>query len=275
MLFLHPFAPACSRCHNGHMQQRRVQAAVFFFLSAVLMVGLVFVPFSWAGLQPEVCGVQNCYCEPFRTGFFVKQPVTALSNLGYVLVGALILASAPATANLLGRGATYRRWFAAAAVAAGLASYLSHASLTRAGEWLDLMGVYQLLLLLLVYSLQRLTGRTFLTAYAAALLILALQMIYAPAWQQAVIAALLAAWVVVEFALRRVWRPRGRNRYALLALVLFAAGAGIWAANGQSPVCPPGAFPWHVAWHLLSAAAFGLLYRYYQTETLSKPQNTP
>ncbi len=253
------------------MQKRSVQAAALFLLSAGLMIGLAFVPFSWTGFLPEVCGTQNCYCEPFRAGYFVRQPLTALSNLGYVLAGALILASA-ARENLPGRGEDFRRWFAAAAFITGWASYLSHASLTRAGEWLDLMGVYQLLLLLLVYSLQRLTGRTFRTLYLAALALLALQMIYAPGWQQIVIAVLLAGWVLIEFRLRRARRLRGQMRYALLALVLFAAGAGIWAANGRAPACPPGAFPWHVAWHLLSAAAFALLFRYYQTETSQAPE---
>lgn len=254
------------------MHKRYLPAAAVFLLSAGLMIGLVFVPFSWAGFLPEVCGVQNCYCEPIRAGYFVRQPLTALSNLGYVLAGALILASDPARENPLGRGPVYRRWFAAAAVTTGWASYLSHASLTRAGEWLDLMGIYQLLLVLLVYSLQRLAGRTFRAIYIVALLLLALQMIYAPRWQQAVIAALIGGWMLVEFLLRRVRYTRGQNHYALLALVLFAAGASIWAANGRAPICPPGSFPWHVAWHMLSAAAFGLLYRYYQTESIKAPE---
>lgn len=274
MLFRCQFAITSLRCHNAPMQKRSVQAAAFFFLSAGLMIGLVFVPFSWAGLQPEVCGVQNCYCEPFRAGYFVLQPLTALSNLGYILAGTLILASSIARENPKIRANDYRGWFAAAAYITGWASYLSHASLTRAGEWLDLMGVYQLLLLLLVYSLHRLTGRTFHAGYAAVLFLLGLQMIYVPGWQQAAIAVLLAGWVLVEFALRRARRPRGKMRYALLAVVMFAAGSGIWALNGRAPACPPGAFPWHIAWHLLSAAAFGLLYRYYLTETITEPEIT-
>lgn len=253
--------------------KRSTLAVSVFLLSAVLMTGLVFVPYSWAGFLPEVCGVQNCYCEPFRSGSFVRQPLTALSNLGYVLVGALILLSTPAAGNRLRSQGMFQVWFAVAALITGWASYLSHASLTRAGEWLDLMGVYQLLLLLLVYSLQRLTGNTLTVAYGAALLLLAGQMIARPGLQQIVIAALLAGWIVVEFVLRWKRKSRGRNRLAVLALIFFAVGAGIWAANGRAPVCPPGAFPWHIAWHLLSAAAFGLLYRYYLTETISRPRS--
>ena len=248
---------------------RQYTAALLFFLSAGLMVALTQVAFSWASFAPEACGVRNCYCEPFRAGFFVRQPITALSNLGYVLVGALILAAAPSRQkNALQNERLFPRWFAAALFITGWASFLSHASLTRLGEWLDLMGVYQLLLVLLVYSLHRLTGRNFLVFYGVALFVFGAQMVIAPQWQQVIIAGILSAWVAAEVSVRKLRRPQGKNRFTLLAVIFFAAGAGIWMFNGRAPQCPPGAFPWHLAWHLLSAAAFRFLYRYFDSETL-------
>jgi len=245
-------------------------AAGFFLLNAALMLALVFVRFSWAGFLPEACGLRNCYCESFRSGYLVLQPVNALSNLGYVLVGALILGSRGFGSEHAPRHFT--RWFGAAAVITGLCSYLSHASLTRLGEWLDLMGVYQLLLVLLVYSLHRLTDKNWNRLFLAGIILGGLRMALWPAAQQAVIALLVAGWAAAEFAARRhrllqgERTPKAEKRFTILAVLLFAAGAGIWAANGRAPECPPGNFPWHVAWHLLSAAAFGSLYLFFQSE---------
>lgn len=250
------------------MEHRR-PAVIILLLSATVMVALTWLPFSWAGWALEACALRNCYCEPVRNGYFVLQPVTALSNLGYVLVGALILAaSATQRGNPLAQGRRFARWLGGAAIITGWASYLSHASLTRAGEWLDLMGVYQVLLALLVYSLHRWSGRTAVGLYGAALLVLGAQMILAPAWQQIVIGVLLAAWVVVEGMAQWRMRPRANRRFAAAAAALFASGAAIWSWYGRAPVCAPGEFPWHVAWHLLSAAAIGCLYWYYRSEDL-------
>lgn len=244
-------------------------ATGFLLLNAALMVALVFVRFSWAGFLPEACGLRNCYCESFRSGYLVLQPVNALSNLGYVLVGALILGSRGLGSEPAPR--RFTRWFGAAAVITGWCSYLSHASLTRLGEWLDLMGIYQLLLVLLVYSLHRLTGKNWNRLFLTGIILGALQMAFWPVGQQAVIGLLIAGWAVAEFAARRrllhgEQSPKGEKRFTILAVLLFAAGAGIWAVNGRSPECPPGSFYWHVAWHLLSAAAFGSLYLFFQSE---------
>lgn len=250
------------------MEHRR-RAVFVLLLSTMLMVGLTWLPFSWSGWAPEACALRNCYCEPLRYGYFVLQPVTALSNLGYVVVGTLILAArAPQQANPLARGRRFARWLGVAAVVTGWASYLSHASLTRAGEWLDLMGVYQVLLALLVYSLHRSSGRTVGWLYGVALLALGAQMAFAPAWQQVVIGGLLAAWAAVEGYAQWRLRPHASRRYAAFAIVLFAAGAAIWAWYGRAPACAPGEFPWHVAWHLLSAAAIACLFWYYRSEDL-------
>jgi hypothetical protein len=253
----------------------RARLSGAFLLSAGLMILLARVPYSWSGWIPETCALHNCYCEPFRTGYFVLQPITAFSNLGYILAGIVILSEKKqvnmqsfqnrnpmitAPAWIIGYGVTLNLtgWF----------SFFSHSSLTRVGEWFDLMGVYLLLCLLLIYNLKRagIQRQPLDIIYVLLILILGLQMVWVPQLQQVCITLLLTAVLAAEVWVRLKVHPAGNNRYYPGAIALFAVGAAIWAANGRAPVCAPGSFPWHIAWHLLSAAAAFLLFRYYLTE---------
>src|SRR5512143_521782 len=110
---------------------------LFILLSCLLLV-LRTVPYSWESWQPEICRLRNCYCEPFHNGLFVLQPVNAYSNLGYLLVGVLILGYLPALSNaqnnktnLMHVQPAYALTYGTAVLAAGLFSFFSHSSLTR------------------------------------------------------------------------------------------------------------------------------------------------
>lgn len=251
----------------------RARALLAFLFSTGVMVALTFVPFDWTTWAPEVCRLRNCYCEPFRWGTFVLQPVTSLSNLGYLLAGWMILAAIPSLPhdddNPMRAHHAFAYWQGIALNITGWFSFLSHASLTRAGEWLDLMGVYQLAGFLTLYNLRRLFRlpmAMLLAIYLLVLAVLGFQMAVAPQIQQICIAVLLGAAGLLEVAARLRHHPMGKNRIYIAALALFAAGAILWGSYGRAPECPPGAFPWHIGWHLLSAAAAGLLFFYYKSE---------
>ena len=46
---------------------------------------------SWPGADSGCVAQEDCYCEAFRDDGFAVQPVNTASNLGFVLVGLVVL----------------------------------------------------------------------------------------------------------------------------------------------------------------------------------------
>jgi hypothetical protein len=201
----------------------------------------------------------------------VRQPLAAYSNLAYLLVGVLILsAPSPSPGNALRVQPAYARLYGVMTVGIGAGSFFYHASLTRVGEWFDLMGMYALTGFLLLYNLIRwraLSREVFGACYLVLLMALGVGLIWANAWQQVYMAALVVGALVLEGLVLAQRRPRVVWRYLLSGLACFGLGAFFWAGSAPGELCGRlGPIPPHVLWHTLSAAAAGLLYLYYRSE---------
>lgn len=233
---------------------------IWMGLSAVLL-GAGALPSPWASWEADPCRAVNCVCERLGAGA-VAQPVAAHSNLGFVLVG-LLVGAAPDPAGTR----WYRRVFGAAALAAGLGSWFYHASLTRAGEWFDILGLYALTGALLWANLARLRrrpgGPRWLAGYLVSLAGLGGQMAVARELQLVIFAALIAATLLTEAVL---WLRGDRPRHALFlaaGLASFGSGAAAWLWEARLPCDPAGLWQWHAVWHALAALAVALLFVYY------------
>lgn len=236
-----------------------------FLGAAALLAALSALPAPWAGWARDGCERANCYCEPL-TGRFVEQPWAAYSNLGFIAAGLWMLAAPRAGGNLLCARPAYAGMFAATALGTGFGSFFYHASLTRLGEWLDLVGLYLFTSSLLVYGLARLTGEArparWLALYAGLNLAGGLQMLWAREWQQVVFGALAAGALGVEVCVLIRRRPRVRWLFLGAALAGFIIGAALWTA----PCAAGWPFPPHAGWHLLAAATQVWLFAYYRSE---------
>jgi predicted membrane channel-forming protein YqfA (hemolysin III family) len=248
----------------------RVSLALFALVTLAAL-GLNALPVSdqlWAAWQPDGCRAMNCYCEPFRASL-ILQPLGAYSNLGFVFVGALILGAAHRTQD--GRRAHFSA-YGVSAIAIGAGSFFYHASLTRVGEWFDLVGLYALTGLLVLFNLARLrplSGAAFALALLAITTLGGVQMIVARELQQVVFVILAAGALILETRVQIVKRPRAQKRYLYTALACFGAGAFVWILDGSALPCWPDApLTWHAVWHLLAAASVGLIYLYYRSEML-------
>lgn len=239
------------------------------------MVALSLIPYSWMDWTPEACRLRNCYCEPFRTGYFVLQPFTAFSNLGYILAGLFVLSrvnnrtiALSLPFNPMRNDHAWGIGYGVCLLVTGWFSFFSHASLTRVGEWFDLMGVYTLLSFLIAYNFRRLGSSHLIPIllFSSVLVVLGFQMVFVPEWQQTIITVLVFGTISAEVLAKKVKHPESQTRLLLLAIALFATGASIWAVNGRVPICHPGEFPWHIAWHLLSAGAALVLFQYFWKE---------
>jgi len=250
--------------------QLRLPLAVFAFITAAT-IALSWLPNVWHDWSPDYCRNVNCYCEPLRNRF-VLQAINAYSNLGFVLVSLLILGQA-IPQQPLPREAyqTHFRIYGLAALLIGAGSFFYHASLTRVGEWFDLMGLYLFTSFLLLYNLARLrplNGVTFAAIYIGLSSLFGIQMIVARELQQIVFGLLAAGALGLEVVIHWRRRRRIRHRYFAAAIGCFIVGAVIWILDGRGalPCWPESLFQWHALWHVLTAASAGLLYLYYRSE---------
>jgi len=245
---------------------RRCLPFLLFFPLALAALALQFLPAPWAGWARDGCEVANCYCETLRPESFVIQPIATYSNLAFVLVGLLILFSPPT-------GFPHRVTYGAALIAIGFGSGFYHASLTRAGEWFDLVGIYVLVGLMVMGNLARLrplSTMQFLGVYLAIIIFGGVQMAVAPQFQQVMFGGLIVAALALEFL---AWRkPSGPRRFLLAGLGVFALGVAVWVLDGRLLPCQPdGFFQWHAVWHTLAAVAAGLLFLYYRAASTPNP----
>jgi hypothetical protein len=229
---------------------------LIFAVTALAALALTGLPSPWAGWARDGCEIANCYCERLNDNF-IAQFVSTYSNLAFVLVGLLVLFAPPPAVP-------YTRVYGSAAIAIGFGSFFYHASLTRVGEWFDLVGVYALCALLLMFNFARvrpLSSRAFTLGFLAIVAAGGVQMIVAREAQQLVFGGLIAGALVLEALIWTRGRPRAQARYLAVGMGCFAAGAALWFAPCSLPI------PAHALWHTLAACAAGLMFLYYRSES--------
>ena len=241
--------------------------AIFAFV-AVAALSLNFVKYSWASWPQDGCRSLNCYCETIRDSL-VLQPVVAYSNLGFLLAGLLILIQTQVRSDGFSRSLP-ARIFGLAVILIGAGSFFYHASLTRLGEWFDLMGTYLFISFLMLYNFARLQpfgGLAFTASYLAINSALGVQMIVARELQQIMFGILAAGALMFEVLVQVRRRPRVQFRFLIGGLACFVVGAFIWIfdSNSALPCAPQNLFQWHAVWHLLMAVTAGLLFLYYRS----------
>lgn len=256
--------------------QRRVWG--IFALIALASIAFSLVDVSWAGWRPATCMPDDCFCEAIRPGP-IAQPVNTWSNLAFVLVGLLILGVAPGSAdgraNLMLSQPAYPLVFGASTVVIGLGSLFYHASLSFAGQWFDVMGMYLLATFMALYGVARIRpmrGSRFALIHVAVNAALGALLVVAPEARRLVFAGLILAVIALEvwIALRR--RPSIRYAYFGAALVSFAVACAIWVLDNLRVLCAPDSvLQGHALWHLLGALAAGLIYAYYRSEQIAAP----
>jgi hypothetical protein len=253
-------------------------ALLIFGLICIATVGLSLVRGTWDRLKPDACRFHDCFCEPFQTSLMI-QPINTYSNLGLVLAGLAVgwtgskrifPVSYSNHSNLMTTRRACPAIYGSTLVAAGFGSMFYHASLSRAGEWTDLVGIYLFISFVLFYNLARLAtvSHGILAGfYGATILISGLQMSVAPQLQQVVFGGLVTGALGIELAVRVRQRSPIRLRYLACALWCFGIGAALWAMNGTVLPCDTNQpVQWHAIWHLLTAVAAVLLYVYYLSE---------
>jgi hypothetical protein len=162
----------------------------------------------------------------------------------------------------------------------GFSSGLFHASLTRAGQRLDVAAMYPPLLSLLAIAAARALppriGRRFGTGLPtwgvlAAAVVVAEIALWRWKWSMSattVLSTLIAAMAVVTVAEHLRWPGRFRSAWLGWGACLLAAGIACRQSDvaRSFPVGPESWLQGHALWHLLTAAALATLYLHERSE---------
>jgi hypothetical protein len=303
-----------------------VRPTALFLLIIFALILLSGLPAPWAAWRPATCMPDACFCEAIGAGF-IRQPIGTWSNLAFVLVGLLILADTTNQAHAAtssrvnsaaGSGNTLKRVltrfiyqpsnsfdgqrgglrpalrpahgiiFALAVILIGLGSWFYHASLTFAGQWFDVMGMYLLGTFMVLYAAARLrplSGRVFAFSYVLFNLVLAISLIVVPELRRYLFGVLLVVTIALEYrnrvsSTKREASSDRRNPvsprlgYFIAALLIYLLAQIIWTLDLNHIVCDPyGPLQGHAVWHVLTALSAGLLYLYYRSEHLAPTAN--
>jgi hypothetical protein len=231
--------------------------------------------FSWDGWRQASCMPGHCFCEQVAPGL-VRQPANALSSLAFVAVGSWVFWRSNRDREI-GRSAgpfahrpIHSILFGIACILIGIGSAFYHASLTFAGQFVDVFGMYLIATFVLLYALGR--GRTIpagtaARAYAALNAVLALFLYFIPGTRRYLFGLLIVAAIWMEISARRRSDSVIEGRWFTRAASLLGVGFVIWILDITGAVCrPESLLQGHAVWHVLGACSAACIYLYYRSE---------
>mgnify|MGYP001229776372 FL=1 len=223
---------------------------------------------DWARFLPANCLASHCFCEAPRTGQLLLQPANSWSSLGFVLVGGWILLGARGAEGAFSGWAA--AWFAITAIVIGVGSVLLHATLTRWGQFYDVLGMYLLSGFMLAYAMRRwldLPNGTAVGLYLALCAGLIGLLWLMPETRRFLFAIVLGGAIAVELVCARPRRAGVNLAWFWYGFLANALAFGIWMLDNSLTLCAPHSLlQGHAVWHLLGAAAVYCTYLYYRSE---------
>lgn len=247
----------------------------FMGLSALLSIVTLMVlglmsPDTWAAMRPATCLETGCFCEAVSTQQPIRQPANTVSSLAFAVIGVWVLSVSRPAAPAHPFGRAHRVMFGVSALVIGLGSAFYHASMTFAGQFFDILGMYLLTGLMWVYALQRIGG---CATSVAALIYLALNLgltvvqIEIPETRRFVFGLLLMLALLSEVWVWQRVRPARRYGWLWAGLSVFGLAYAVWMLDDSHAWCEPHSWlQGHALWHVLGAVAVYALWRWYTSE---------
>lgn len=226
------------------------------------------------GWRPATCLPADCFCEAVRDSL-VRQPANTWSSLAFVVaalwVGLRLRSPGRARAALPKAEAGL---LIAALAVVGLGSAFYHATLTFAGQVVDVAGMYLVATFILLHRLGprfRLPPIGTVLVFVAANAALMAGQVTTPSMRRIAFGVLLVVALATEWRMSR----RGRDWLARGALLMIFAFI-VWALDRERLVCDPeGVLQGHALWHVLGAVAATCLFRSYEDEAAGEVTSIP
>ena len=254
-----------------------------------VLIVLAFFAAMWAlsrdgypGAPDECIALGDCYCEAIGPGV-AAQPANSWSNLGFTVIGLLVLVDARRRRRGTSRIAGDDRYvvlYGAVGIFLGLGSFAFHGSLRAWGGYVDVQSMHAFLAFILAYDLARIHDRAwswFLGWFVALLAGFSAAIAWVPPEHGKTLFAFfvlvaLGVEAAVSYPALRPWSPiqidARRMPWFWAGVGSFAAAYVIWnlSRTGAAWCDPLSLFQGHAVWHLLSAVSVGCFYRYLRDE---------
>ena len=238
--------------------------------------------FDWHSWRPATCMPDGCFCEAVRTTG-IRQPSNAWSSLAFVFVSLLVVGhtltvrsrNRIAPQNAMEKSAVYPMTFVLALLLVGFGSAFYHMSLTFAGQFFDVFGMYLIATFILVYNIGRLrpvSAIVTVSAFVLVNIVLATLLYEIPLLRRFMFAVVLLTALAVEIPIRKNSQPVLNGKFLWSAIAILAIGFAIWILDITKVLCMPGGtLQGHAVWHVAGAASSLLLYFYYCSEQSAVP----
>jgi Ceramidase len=210
------------------------------------------------------CMPGSCFCEAIRSDG-IRQPANAWSSLAFVVVAGMVLM------HRAGKPSAGRAWYpllyAFTLLVIGFGSAYFHATLSFRGQFADVLGMYLIATLALLYSVDRLRalpGAALVGGYIGTNSVLAILLYWMPVVRRVVFGLLIVAVLLVEVLIRRKSGPGSATRQLWIATAIMGLAFVVWILDFTRILCRPDSWmQGHAVWHVLGAVAAWYLFRYY------------
>lgn len=210
----------------------------------------------WSKFAPSV----ESFCEE-RLCSWIVEPANTWSNIGYILVGLLIL-----RANR-GTGRNSLNLAGLTSILVGIGSTLFHATGSRIGEIVDLGAMYLISGLFIIFAVNRLKSvstAVLSLSYAAITATSLTAMIIFHSSGIAIFVAHLVVAVLLELTLAYRFYATTSYKHLNLMVMAFALAYFMWYLDYHKIFCDPDNhwFGGHAGWHLINSTCLWNFYRY-------------
>ena len=235
---------------------------------------------AWAGMKISQSALTVEYCEFNHVHRFFHQPINTYSNLAYFFLGVLILQIAQVDYKQQGKPSLNRlenfpllsALMGLCFVYLGFGSAFFHASLTYAGQRVDMNATYSIMLTLVGIALYHIGHRMRLTPGQKSIWILVLLVLIGSFFKIALLVsssrlvpALILALNVLMFINYFQFRKERSFSLILLSFVLIVIAIKIRTLDVQKVGCDPHSFlQGHAVWHVLTALSSFCSYSFFR-----------
>ncbi|MDA8793863.1 ceramidase [Bacteriovoracaceae bacterium] len=229
--------------------------------------------FFWYGWRAGTC-LPDCWCEAPRFGSMIVEPVNFWTNISYVYFGFLILMRYKKFANqdfLKNKDFVYL--YSLALIFLGIGSGFWHMSLTFFGQWLDLFGMYLVVVFLLGHNalkLKWLNKKGFYLFYISVNLISGVLLYYIPEFRRYLFAIFLVLTIGSTIYTNQISMVKLNLKYFYFSLGSLAIAYFAWNLDHHKVICHPhGWMNGHGIWHLLAGLSCYLIFKFFASEKKS------
>ncbi|MEZ5007359.1 MAG: ceramidase domain-containing protein [Chitinophagales bacterium] len=279
--------------HLSNHRKNAILHPIWLTLGVTLLLVIGYELFKYVDIwQTWMIAKGNTFhfCEMNKEGMIIKQSSNTWSNLGYLLVGFILLSigikdhlnqKRSEVSNLMAKHPGFTILLSVAVIWLFIGSFFYHASLTRSFQKMDVTGIFAIWLAIFFYNIFKIiptikikgqlrSTNNFLIGAAIVSNILFFTEIWK--WNINIVLPIMMVMLIILklYSLKNSGVQRIYKKYIFWSAATMFAATSLWLLDRTNVMCSPtSVFQGHALWHILTALAILFIYFYYRTEEFS------